>query len=142
MMKLAKELNLGEKLAATKIAIANAAAEKKAAEERAAAKQFEQDKNTIWNLFDSVSEKIEEDIENGMIPKGIKIPSGAPYNTYNWGNPRYNETGNPVPENHPHKSDFDAFFNWADENGLVAKFVSCHDGMGVKSWWEVQVEAK
>lgn len=136
------ELTLGEKLKATIAAKVEAERLAKEAAELAARQKFEADKNTILDFFDKISDRIGAAIEVGEVPKGYKIPDGAPYNTYMWGNPRYNETGNPVPENHPHKSDFDVFFNWADRNGLVGKFVSCHDGMGMKSWWEVKVEAK
>jgi len=130
--------SLGEKLKANeqmRQAAAKAAIENRQLQE---ARMKELDAQNIVAFIVRAQEHITMAIENNRRIKGVKVPSGRPWNTFGW---RADEIRG-VEDGHPFEAELDKFFEWANENGLVGKFVQQHDGMGMDSWYVATVEPK
>lgn len=132
--------NLGEKLKAANVARAEAANKAEIAKREADLAKFKADDATIRNEIERQIAIIEAAIEAGRTFKPEKFPKWEPFNTYGW--PTKTMVGKFEAMNHPHFHAFQAFFDWADENGLVGKFNYEWDGGGVESWFTATVEPK
>ncbi len=133
-------MNLGEKLKAANDARAleKSQAEIRKREQEAAA--YAADQKTIVAKIQLIIETLTSQIEAGITVKPIKIPTSRPFNTYSW--PSNTMVGKFEVLNHPHYTAFQAFFEWAEENGMVGKFNYEWDGGGVSSWFTASVEPK
>lgn len=76
-------------------------------------------------------------IETGKELKTYKLPGYFGAN-YKW----KDSIGRFEIDDHPHYDTIQKFFTWANDNGLIAKIVSEHDGMGMQSWHTLKVEPK
>lgn len=124
-------MRLGDKL---KQSIADAERKRLDAEERAnraAREKAERERKAMYDALMAVRETIISSIEDGNIPKPIKLNK----NIFGYG------SGLPIANTqHPAHYIFqEVLFDWAWHEGLSVQVVSNHDGMGMESWWEIKV---
>lgn len=142
-------MNLGEKLAANNLGAklranidAKAEAERKAKEaaEAAERERFRRKDDDIHNALHNIMRQFEMDINAGKVIKPIKLPKHVDNLDMKWNNRSHVGTFGDL--EHPHFGTIQQFFAWAENNGMVGKFIDAHDGMGMESWVEVTVEPK
>lgn len=98
-------------------------------------REVEEKINTINVWVETTKNYIIERIEADLPIKSIRVPD-VPKNEYKWvvNGPKGGRIQN---------TGFDVTYNsivdWGLENGLKISFISCHDGMGLKSWFELKV---
>lgn len=131
-------MNLGEKLQANwdaaNAAMTDAEARKRAQDHRL----WLAENKKVLAAIEEIKAKIINAIENGDPIKEIKLPRYEGFETYKWKEEKM--IGQFYLVDHPHYTAINSFFAWANENGLVGKFIPEHDGMGMESWFVATVE--
>lgn len=125
--------SLGERLKAQNEARAAAAAEEERRKAEKVDEKARKERRECERFFRDFQEDIVADIEadKPVRVKKIKLMTALYAN------------GKPISvREHPNHEVWLAFKAWLDENGLDVSVVDQHDGVGIESWYELQVKPK
>jgi hypothetical protein len=125
------QVNLGERL--RKIRAAKLAAERARDEARvrAAYEQSQRERSSIHRTWCEYVSYVITQIDQGKEPKGRKVPDVFVQDRVCLAYP-----------GHSHHDIWQEMQTGAAQLGLEVSLVYCHDGMGMKDWYEIKVEPK
>lgn len=127
-------MTLGTALAKTLRKHENDRIRARLAKEEAARLTFERDDRQVRVWLNKAKQEITETITTGKVPKNRRFSDGGGFNASGWySKPKIDD---PL---HPHHQAFETFMTWLKENDLEYEILSCHDGMGVYSWYELSI---
>ena len=125
------QVNLGERLRAIREAKQAAALDKEQARVRAAYEQSQRERASIRNVWLEYVSHVHTQIDQGKEPKGRKVPDVFVQKGCSLDGPL-----------HTHHDIWQEMQAGAAQLGLVVSLAYCHDGMGMKDWYELKVEPK
>lgn len=129
--------SLGEQLKAQETARKVSDLASQRAVNEAERKRLEKQEQIVIAFIDAVKESITQSIETNYPYKAIKVPDTEPWYV---GWPAQDH--DTFVKKHRHSGLLKKQIAWFDENDLKIRFSYQHDGVGINSWWVVEVTPK